>query len=125
MKLKVFLGLALGLLLYGNSLKAQDDPANYDESKVPEYTLPPLLETTDGTPVKSVKVWEKKRRPEILHLFEENEYGKMPGKPAGMHFKLREENKHALNGKATRKQVIVYFTKDESGQNGRADLSAQ
>ncbi len=115
--IKIFAGTLLGLFVFQNSIQAQDEPANYDESNVPEYTLPELLNMSDGTPVKTVKAWEQIRRPEILHLFEEYEYGKMPGIPAGMHFKLRESDTQALNGKATRKQVRVYFTQDETGPN--------
>ncbi|GEO03449.1 hypothetical protein AAE02nite_11130 [Adhaeribacter aerolatus] len=34
----------------------------------------------------------------------------MPDKPAGMRFKVRNENKNALGGLATRKQITIYFT---------------
>ena len=45
---------------------------NYDEDKVPAYELPPLLKLADGKTVQDVKTWEKKRCPELLKLFEEN-----------------------------------------------------
>ena len=41
-------------------------------------------------------------------------YGYEPGKPAGLHFKVLEESHEAFGGKATRRQVAVYFTEDES-----------
>jgi hypothetical protein len=96
------------------SSMAQEERANYDESKVPEYKLPELLRMSDGTKVNTVKDWTEKRRPEVLRLFEKYEFGKMPGKLQGMHFVLRESGK-VLNGKAVRKQVTVYFTADEAG----------
>ena len=55
------------LLLLTPLLLAQ--PFNYDEAKVPKYTLPDPLVMIDGSPVKTVKDWETKRRPEILELF--------------------------------------------------------
>ena len=41
-------------------------------------------------------------------------YGYEPGKPSGLHFKVLEESRDAFGGKATRRQVAVYFTEDES-----------
>src|SRR5579872_5018452 len=59
---------------------------NYDEALVGTYTLPNPLVTANGKPVKSAKDWTEKRRTEIVRLFEENEYGRAPGRPAGMSF---------------------------------------
>jgi hypothetical protein len=97
-----------------SSSMAQENGVNYDESKVAAYKLPELLRMSDGTKVNIIKDWTEKRRPEILHLFEKYEFGKMPGKLQDMHFVLRESGK-ALNGKATRKQITVYYTADEAG----------
>jgi hypothetical protein len=113
-RIRLFIGFLFGFVAAMNSSKAQEEKFNYDESKVPEYTLPELLRMSDGTPVKTVKNWERKRRPEILRLFEKYEYGTMPGKAKDIHFVLRESGR-ALNGKAIRKQITVYFTADEAG----------
>lgn len=43
---------------------------NYNESKVPEYTLPDPLVTVAGKPVRNSRQWERTRRPELLGLFE-------------------------------------------------------
>lgn len=94
---------------------AQD--ANYDEAKVGQYTLPDPLVCLDGTPVKDAKTWQEKRRPEILKLFEEHVYGKMPGKLPSMTFVTTSVNKDALNGLATRKEVTVYFTGRQQDPN--------
>jgi hypothetical protein len=88
---------------------------NYDESKVGSYTLPDPLVLSNGKKVTDVKTWKTKRRPEILSLFENHVYGKLPGKPPGMRFKVKSIEQGALNGKATRKEVIVYFTEADSG----------
>ena len=81
----------------------------YDEEKVPSYTLPDLLAGT-----RTVKDWERKRRPELMKLFEEEMYGSVPGKPAGLHFKVRDNDPAALEGLATRRQVRIFFDSEES-----------
>ncbi|MHC4742202.1 MAG: alpha/beta hydrolase family protein [Planctomycetota bacterium] len=82
----------------------------YDEAKVPKYTLPDPLLLCDGTTVKDAETWREKRRPEILELFREHVYGRMPGKPEAMAYVTTSVEKEALSGKATRKEVVVYFT---------------
>ncbi|MBO4536810.1 MAG: family 43 glycosylhydrolase, partial [Bacteroidales bacterium] len=82
---------------------------NYDESKVPEYTLPELLRLDNGKAVTDVKTWEKKRRPELLALFEDQMYGKAPAAPEALHFKLLSEDSGAFGGLATRKEIRVCF----------------
>jgi (4-O-methyl)-D-glucuronate---lignin esterase len=89
-------------------------PVNYDEAKVGAYTLPDPLKFPDGKPVRTVKDWEK-RRPQIVSLFEEHQYGRAPGRPADMSFDVFDKDTPALNGKAIRRQVTIYFSKDKSG----------
>jgi len=40
--------------------------SNYDEAKVPPYTLPDPLVTSDGRRVTDAAMWRSRRRPEIL-----------------------------------------------------------
>src|SRR5262245_28067770 len=61
-------------------------PVNYDESLVGDYTLPDPLKLNNDAPAPGAKTWSKKRRPEIVRLFEENQFGRSPGRPAGMSF---------------------------------------
>ena len=88
---------------------------NYDESKVPKYTLPDPLVTEDGKKVTSAEMWRTKRRPEILRLFQTHVYGRAPGRPEKMTFKVFDSGAKALGGVATRKQVTVFFTGAEDG----------
>ncbi|MEO6286492.1 MAG: acetylxylan esterase [Dyadobacter sp.] len=90
-------------------------PVNYQEDSVGTYTLPELLKSLDGKAVTTAKQWTQKRRPELVKLFEENQFGKIPPKPEEMTFKVFDKGTSAFNGKAVRKQVRVYFTKDTSG----------
>ncbi|HEY4149634.1 MAG TPA: hypothetical protein VGM41_11925 [Chitinophagaceae bacterium] len=87
-------------------------PVNYDESKVGTYTLPDPLLKPDGSPVKNAADWLNNRRPGLLRLFEEQQYGRAPGKPADMSFNVFDKGTPVLNGTAIRKQVTIYFTKD-------------
>ncbi|NQT41581.1 MAG: acetylxylan esterase [Planctomycetes bacterium] len=89
--------------------------SNYDESKVPQYTLPDPLVASDGQPVTDADAWRQQRRPEILRLFQEYVYGKAPGKPAEMSFHTRSAAADALDGLATRKEVTVRFSADPDG----------
>ena len=88
--------------------------ANYDESKVPDYTLPDPLIFSDGTTVADADAWQNHRRPEVLGLFEQHVYGKTPDQHTEMRFDVSTEA-GCLDGKATRKQVSVYFTDKDDG----------
>ena len=87
-------------------------PVNYDETKVGAYTLPDPLVLKDGTPVKDIKTWQSRRRPEIVALFESQQYGKSPAKPAAETFTVTDQGTPAFNGKALRKQITIAFSKD-------------
>ncbi|KQS34033.1 S9 family peptidase [Dyadobacter sp. Leaf189] len=89
-------------------------PVNYSEDSTGTYTLPDLLKCANGQAVTNAKIWTQKRRPELLKLVEEIQFGKMPEKPAALKFHVFDKGTPAFNGKAIRKQVTVYFTKDTS-----------
>ncbi|MEK9633765.1 MAG: acetylxylan esterase, partial [Opitutae bacterium] len=86
------------------SVTAQPKGYLYDESKVAPYELPDPMVCLDGTKVTDSKTWLKKRRPEVLRLFEEEVYGRSPGKPKEMRFEVVEEGVESLGGNETRKQ---------------------
>ena len=52
--------------------------SNYDESKVPPYTLPDPLVMASGTRVTSANMWKRQRRPELLRAYEAHIYGRVP-----------------------------------------------
>ena len=99
---------------FGPMASAAEKP-NYDEAKVPEYTLPDPLRLTNGEPVRDAETWYKKRRPEIVRLFEENQFGRCPKRPDDMSFDVFDKGTSAFDGKAIRKQVTIYFSGDKSG----------
>jgi len=99
----------------GLTAEAQPADANYDEAKVPTYTLPDPLRSEDGRAVERANQWTRKRRGEVLELFREHVYGRSPGRPKGMRFEVVEQDANALGGKATRKQVTIWFTGKADG----------
>src|SRR5215204_535034 len=85
---------------------------NYDESKVPEYTLPDVLKTSAGTMIKDKSSWEKKRRSEVLQLFEDHVYGQMPVTYDSLKSEIINEVKGVMNGKSHLKEVKIVVWKD-------------
>ena len=90
-------------------LSAQDP--NYDENKVPSYTLPEVLVSLKGQKISTSREWMEIRRPEILSLFEEYMYGKIPGELTISSVKVIEQANNALGGRVVRKQVVLGFQK--------------
>jgi len=85
---------------------------NYDEAKVGVYTLPDPLVLANGKAVRDAKTWRTQRRPELIKLFETEQYGRAPGRPSELSFELTGKASPALNGKAIRKQINIHFSKD-------------
>jgi hypothetical protein len=79
-------------------------PVNYDEALVGNYTLPDPLVLANGKPVRDAKTWLNKRRTEIVTLFEENQFGRSPGRTANMSFDVFDKGTPTLEGKAVRRQ---------------------
>ncbi|RZK58500.1 MAG: acetylxylan esterase [Pedobacter sp.] len=113
-------GMLLICILLSSNLYAQKtdkfmgEIVNYDETTVPKYTLPALLKTTKGAKVKNVSIWETKRRPEILSLFEENIYGQIPNKFDSLKFKITNRQDNAMGGKALLKEVQITVWNDSN-----------
>jgi hypothetical protein len=103
-----------GLLFCVQALAQCPAGANCDESKVGSYTLPDPLVFQDGKPVKSAKDW-KKRREELIGLFQKSEYGRNPKPPKGAGYEIFDIDRKALGGKAIRKQVRIDLTTNKGG----------
>jgi len=117
MKMRDLLYGAVGMCvaLFAGASMTTAEEFNYDESKAGEYTLPDPLMMSDGRKVADAAAWKEKRRPEILRLFEEHVYGRSPGRPKEMSFKVFDRDPGALGSLATRKQVTVAFTGKSGG----------
>ena len=115
----LFQALALACLVNVTS-DAQPQGANYDEAKAGNLPLPDPLRMEDGQKVADAKSWRNQRRPELLRLFETHVYGRSPGKPADLIFEKTSEDKNALGGVATRREISIYLNKERRGP--RLDL---
>ena len=89
--------------------KERDKDLNYDEDKVPHYDLPPLLVAADGTPITTPEQWHNIRRPQILSLFSNLVYGRVPEpvEPIRTEFNVAKTDPRFMGGKATRKDIDI------------------
>lgn len=97
------------LLLVLAALLAQRPAVNYDEAKVPKYTLPDPLTMRNGERVRDAQTWVERRRPEILDLYRSEVFGRSPARPAALNFEIASSGKAALDGRAVRKRVTVWL----------------
>jgi hypothetical protein len=103
-----------------STFPAAADPANQDESKVGSYVLPDPLTASDGKKIRDAATWRKKRRSEVLNLFETHVYGRTPSTKLKLRLEVTAQDTGALGGKATRRLVSVHFTDRADGP--RMDL---
>jgi hypothetical protein len=119
--LKLLTVLIVLFFLTGQTAFAQQD-VNYDESKVPNYTLPEILEKSDGMSVKTVNEWKHIRRPKIVKMFAELVYGEVPLHFDSIEFNVVSENPSALDGNATAKEVDIIVTRNGNSLPIRLNL---
>jgi hypothetical protein len=74
--------------------------ANYDESKGNPYPeLPAVLVLANGKPVKNAKTWWRKRRAELVELFDREVYGRVPRNVPGVTWSVKESREEVVGGK--------------------------
>jgi hypothetical protein len=86
--------------------KATGHVSNYSEEKVKPYTLPDPLVTASGQRVTSAEQWFKVRRPEILELYRDQIYGRVPAGAPRVTWEVAQTDPAALDGAAVMKQVV-------------------
>ena len=111
--LVVLLSVYLTLMTTDESI-AQPKGYNYDEAKVPQYTLPPNLVFQDGTKV-TADNWPK-RRAELLKV---HVYGRIDASTPSVEYRLVSETDDALDGAAVRKEVDIIFSKGDQSHSIR------
>jgi hypothetical protein len=118
----LMIGFALSTMFASGSARAQTPriPSNEDESKAGDYTLPDPLVLQNGSKVNDAETWIRKRRPEIVRLFETNMHGRSPGRPEGESFDVFDTDAHALGGTAIRKQITIRF--DDRKESPKIDV---
>lgn len=110
------------MVLFSSQLAIAQEEAHYDESKVPDYTLPKILETEAGDPVNTINEWIHQRRPEIIEIFAEHVYGELPRQFDSITFEIVREHNAALNGEATAKEVDITITRNDKSLPIRLNL---
>lgn len=102
--IRPWLGMLIAFALMAHPSPAQQ-PGD-DEAQSPAYELPELLRCADGSPVATPDQWPA-RRAEILRLFEDEMFGRAPGKPESVQYDVTATDPQALHGKATRKEITI------------------
>lgn len=116
------IGLTLFLfLLFAHQINAQEE-ANYDESKVPDFKLPEILQTATGQPVTTINQWKYQRRPEIVNTFAEQVYGQLPRDFDSIQFEIVSENSSTINGIATAKEIDITVSRNGNSLPIRLNL---
>jgi hypothetical protein len=116
MNKSAFIFTSIAVILNATTLSAQQFTANYDESKVPVYTLPDPLVFNNGTKVQNNNEWDK-RRAEIIKLFENEVYGINPVWKGDIISTELSSNLNALNDVAISKEIKLTL------KNGSKELS--
>ena len=80
--------------------------SNYDESKVPPYTLPDPLVMADGKRVTDAQTWRTKRRPEILRAYQTEIYGRIPANTPKMTWEISETDSAAKGNTAVMRRAV-------------------
>jgi hypothetical protein len=103
--------MALSDTAWSTPHKEQDFDIVYDESRVPEYQLPPLLVSADGDTIATAEDWKTRRRPQLLALFSNLVYGSVPAPASRLEttYEVVREDAGFMDGKAERKQVRIQF----------------
>jgi len=109
MKLQAILVFVLAGVIFGREAKEGDKDVNYEEAKVPAYDLPELLVTSEGKRITTAKEWREVRRPQIMGLFGNLIYGRVPESATPLEVGFREVKREEdfMGGKATRKDVDI------------------
>jgi hypothetical protein len=106
--------------LSAREAKENDKDVNYDEGRVPAYDLPSALVSSSGKPIQTAGEWRAIRRPEILALFSNLIYGRVPVpvSPIRTEFEVVKEDPDFMGGRATRKDVKIRI----SNELGKMDM---
>jgi len=100
--------------------------ANYDESKAnPWPTLPDPLVLANGKPVRSEKDWWKKRRPELVELFDREIYGRMPKHVPGVTWSVKEAREDVVGGKPVVFRRLIGHVDNSSYPLVQVDIEAE
>jgi hypothetical protein len=101
--------LLSGLLFHQVMGYGQSPEPNYDETKIPPYTLPDPLVTQAGKRIATARQWEN-QRPVLLKQFATQVYGVTPERRLATRYEVKSVDSSALGGTAIRKQISIIWT---------------
>jgi len=105
----------LAAMTIAASLHAADDTFPEPTSLPANASLPDPLVSSDGQRIETREAWQKKRAPELRRLFQHYEYGDFPA-PVKVEVKVTREDKVALGGKATLREITLTLARPESAE---------
>ena len=80
--------------------------SNYDEAKVAPYTLPDPLKMSNGQPVRDARAWTTRRRPELIRLYENEIYGRIPANAPKVSWTVSATDPQARPGTAITRTIV-------------------
>ena len=83
--------------------------SNYDEAKLPPYTLPDPLVLANGQRVRTADTWLKQRRAEIVALYEADIFGRVPATAPKVTWEVGLTDPVARNGSAVMKRLVGHI----------------
>lgn len=90
-------------------IRAWKTTLNFNEAKVPAFSLPDPLLRTNGEKICDSTGWLDGQRSEILRLFEDHVYGVSPGEFGQLDFGGIHYEASVLQGLAVLKEIDIYF----------------
>ena len=105
----------LAAMSFAASLRA-DEAVFPDPGALPaNASLPDPLVSADGRRTDTREGWQTKRAPELRRLFQHYEYGMLPA-PVKVEAKVTREDKTALGGKATLREITLRLANPEGAE---------
>lgn len=99
------------ILLLATACSHGADEFNYDEAKVPEYTLPDPLVDPDGNKVESADAWSSSARAKWMKVVGDEVYGHLPAEIETIKMEVANETTKTT-GDIKRKQVTLRCSRD-------------
>lgn len=109
------------------------DPNNPDSGRLPNYDelcanpyvyYPDPLTTFDGKAVRSARMWNKVRRPELVEYFEKEIYGRIPQNVPAVRWEVLSEEKISMGGIPCTYRVLAGVVDNSSHPDIEVTISA-
>src|SRR5687768_1589640 len=100
--------------------------ANYDETKANPYpVLPDPLKLANGKIVRTESAWWKKRRPELVEIYDREIYGRLPRRVPGVTWSVKESREDLVGGKPVTFRKLVGHVDNSSDPLVNVEIEAE